>query len=200
MARRTKYQKNVYQQKLVKYGLSIINSGNSKVTIRELSRLSNISIGTVYNIFPNHDDLVFHIKSVILEQLLECFSRPDLSKKDYKESINELSHIFFDYINDNNLLWSFLISTPISSNRIPDWYQEKIRNILNILSNEFKKIPHISTEKIELSTIIFWSNLQGLSLICENNKLQLVTSQTFEKIINTFVETFLNGITVSKVP
>ncbi len=198
MARQTKYQKDAYKKKLVEYGLSIINSGHSNVTMRELSRLSNVSIGTVYNIFPSYDNFVFHVKSVILERLLECFLTPDLSKKNFQKSINELTHIFFNYINENNLLWNFLISTQTPSKSVPDWYQEKICNILDAISKEFKKIPNISTEKIELSAIIFWSNLQGLALIKEHQKLDLVTSQTYEKIIDTFVESYLNGITVEK--
>jgi AcrR family transcriptional regulator len=70
MGRRNDHTRKDIKEMAVKAGLDIIEeNGFSGLSTRKVASKIGYSVGTLYNVFENFDDLVFHINALTLKDL-----------------------------------------------------------------------------------------------------------------------------------
>lgn len=152
----------------------LISTSYSDFNIRDLARNCNVSVGTIYNNFPNKHNLILSIFNQAWNQSLQ---RLDTVNNDY-ETINE--KLFAVYSEMKVFLSTFItvlleISNSDSNSTPPKYLGTLQKPIIKILSYERSRGNITSPLTDEKLSIFIVSVLMNL---CNNETL------TFEETIN----------------
>jgi len=95
MGRRNDHTRKDIKEMAISAGLELIEEkGFSGLSTRKVASKIGYSVGTLYNVFENLDDLVFHINAIILKELYYYVE----DKLDDEEGVEAIKKIGASYI------------------------------------------------------------------------------------------------------
>lgn len=189
MARRNDHSKQELKIMAIEAGRKIINeSGFSALSTRAIAKEIDYTVGTLYNIFADYDDIVLNINATILDDLKNY-----LSKKN-PLSTKQLAHLYIKFAQKYHNDWSALFEYNFPDDAaLPSWYQEKIEQLFLIVEDSLKEIS--SKSDISKHAKVIWSGIHGICMLKLRNKLNITTGiDSAEVLCDMLIENYLRGI------
>ncbi len=174
------------------------HEGMDQLTVRGIAELSECSLGAIYNVFDNFQDLQLRVNANILSRLYQSFSETaDLAikeNKSLKELLKDLGSAYIDFGKKHRFLWKALFEhTP--SAPFPDWYIKHTHEGLHLLSKKLSITFSIPETKIRKSLGFFWTSIHGLCSVLLNKKLEMLAEFFNADIhLSPYVEYCLAGL------
>jgi len=109
MGRRNDHTRKELKEMAIKAGTKLIeDKGLQNCSARKIAKKIGYSVGTLYNVFENYDDLVFHINAVTLDDLQHYFE--ENRDRDLKgvEALKLMGACYIQFAHENNSRWSAL--------------------------------------------------------------------------------------------
>lgn len=165
----------------------IIEKGNNGFSVREVAKKIGYSVGTMYQVFKNIDDLIVHINAGTLDEM-QSYLNERLVR-----SVNpslDMAVGYFEFANSNPNLWLTIFEHRYSSKfKLPDWYKEKLQTMFDNAEKVF------STKNDELKdsrkkTISIWASIHGVTILSITNKLEIVNSIPARVLIRTIINQY----------
>ena len=91
------------------------------------------SIGTIYNLFEDFDDLVLHVNGESVDRLYErCTAEPLESGPE--DTLRALARAYIGFVHDHPRLWSLLFEyRALHPGPLPQWYDEKFARLFALM-------------------------------------------------------------------
>ncbi len=153
--------------------------GLRALTARRIAREIGYTIGTLYNLFDNLDDLIVHLNGTTLDSLYEAVADQRLDDEP-EAALRALSRAYIRFTNDHPNLWSMLFepSAP-HGEQLPDWYHEKVRGLLGLAEQALASVfPAGQEEQRHHSARVLWSGLHGICSLARAGALPKSESET----------------------
>lgn len=189
-----KLRKQVFES-----ALKIVESqGAEALNARRLAELSSCSLGSIYNVFGNLDDLRFHLNATILSRLYEVLFRTAEIGISREVSLlalfKELGVAYVQFARQNPRLWKTLFEYAPSLSSVPDWYTKRAGEGIYQLCRKLSAAYGISEEKTKRLVGFFWSSVHGISAILLNRKMEMVSDLFQDDCLDDFIEYSLTGL------
>ncbi len=90
--------------------------GRTALTAREISRQIGYTVGTLYNIFNNLNDLILHLNAQTMENMFAVFNSVinDNNTTDPKKTVLALTHAYVQFAHNNAPSWQLLFEGRMS--------------------------------------------------------------------------------------
>ena len=127
MARRSDHIREELKDMSIAAGQEIIaNEGFSKFSARKVAKKIGYTVGTVYNIFGSHDELILNINAVTLDDMREFIAERLNSDLEGSSQIKHLAGCYLEFAKTHHARWSALFerNLPVGT-PLPDWYAKK---------------------------------------------------------------------------
>ena len=180
----------------------IRDAGYGGFSARKVAAAIGYTVGTLYNVFENHDDIVLHINAVTLEDLLSVMERrfggsgPAAVQLEDHEALKALAACYIDYARENYNCWSALFEHNLAPDTpLPEWYGEKIGALFGLI--EARLEPVIGREEADLrqTARVLWASIHGICALTLTNKLTLVGVETTESLTAALIDNYIAGLT-----
>ena len=160
------------------------------LTARGVAREIGYTIGTLYNLFDNLDDLIVHLNGTTLDTLYEAVASQRLDD-DPEAALHALARAYIRFTSDHPNLWSMLFdpSAP-HGEQLPAWYHEKVRRLLGLAEQALASLFPAGLEKQRHhSARVLWSGLHGICSLSRAGALPKSESETAmaESLITNYV-------------
>lgn len=104
--------------------------GYNKISTRKIASEIGYTVGTLYNIFENLDDIFVHVNSLTLDKLhnalIQALKKAENSNPKI-QPIKVLADTYIKFSQENFHLWCALFEYKLPNDQvIPKWYIEKI--------------------------------------------------------------------------
>lgn len=170
--------------------------GIHELNARNVAKLSNCALGSIYNAFENFQDLQLHIKANILSKLYEALitvTKQGIAKnKSLRLLIKDLGLTYIEFGMKNPSLWKALFETFPS--HLPDWYkkhaQKGIYDICNLLAIAYD-LTDSSAKRI---VGFFWTSIHGISANLLNHKIDVVEGIFQGDYLNDYLDYCIEGL------
>ena len=178
----------------------VVTGGLSELSARKIAQKIGYAPGTLYNVYANIDALILTLNGRTLERLYDNLSRLPMNEiKDLgavNQNIEKLLVGYLAFIDDNRSLWRLLFDhIPASDEILPEWYDQKVSMLLNIVDEALRPIlPGITSEEQREISATLWSSLHGIISLADKKKLGVVISQSSHKVCSLLITTFLKGL------
>ena len=146
----------------------IIADGSSALRARDLAKDVGCAVGAIYNAFDDLDDLHFHVRALIFQNMVDTVSA-QLDKAgliDPKEHLHQMAILYWQYAKENTNTWSALFDSPIDMENVPDWYLGAMATLLEQVTGPIGKLkPDLPEEDVLFVSRMLFSAVHGIVVL-----------------------------------
>lgn len=163
------------------------------LTTRRIAQEIGYTVGTLYNVFENLDDLILHLNGTTLDTLYEVCSEVGLDDKP-ETAVRALAECYIRFIREHPKRWSILFEHHLPDGReLPEWHDEKVGRLLGLLEQALAPLfaSGQETERHQ-SARVLWSSLYGIGALESASKLGKNVS--VEALSESLISNYLAGL------
>jgi AcrR family transcriptional regulator len=187
MPRRKDHSREQIKAMALAAGMSILrNQGIAEFSIRNVARHIGYTVGTLYNVFEDFDDLVFQLNAQTMDEMLNILKK--------ETDIYQLTHAYIEFALQHAPQWSLLFEYKGDNQSRPEWYQKKVNALFKLVEQILTPLLGFSAEKSALAAKVFWASLYGICMLAISGKVSSVLGESPEHLARSLVENYLLGL------
>lgn len=174
----------------------IIEDGLEALTVRKIALEIGYTVGSIYMVFANMQDLMMHIKGRTLDQLAAQLQ--EVAGGDGMEQrIQALAEAYLGFAARNFNRWRMIFEPALQDDAaLPDWYRQKIELIFAPIEALFRQsMPENGAEQARLASRALWCGVHGVCILSLNGNLGRTGVENAEAAVQLLVDNFIRGWT-----
>ena len=170
------------------------------VTIRAIAAKIGYSVGTLYNLFEDQDELILRLNATVLDALGERLRELPHSGAP-EDRIRRMARVYLGFTHANANLWNLLFEHTLPADKpLPDWYAAKLDALLALLERALEPVvPTPSKREQRDAARILWASLHGISSLAVSGKLGLVSAKTAQEMADALIRDYVAGLSARVV-
>jgi len=196
MARRKDHTREELKEMSVISAQKIIAAqGVNNLNMRRIAGDIGYTVGTLYNVFEDMDDLMMHINAATLDSLYAALEA-DVPHKDKKptRALKQIAKSYIRFAEDNFNLWNVLTNyEQMTEEDRPDWYIEKTARLFRLVETHLADTCR-TTAKAERSAKILWASVHGICVLGLNGRLDITGAAPVQSLTDTLIENYMKGL------
>ncbi len=160
---------------------------------RRIAREIGYTIGTLYNLFEDLDDLIVHLNGRTLDDLYQVFARVKLDGEP-DVATRALAACYIQFTRNHPKLWDILFEHHLPDGReLPEWHREKIGQLLDVVERALAPLfPAGQEAERHHCARVLWSSLHGICSLESTGKL--VETESVEALSDSLISNYLVGL------
>lgn len=195
MGRRSDHSRDELLEMAVNAAEKIIEeSGIEALTVRRVSKEIGYSVGTIYNLFENLDELSLHVKARTLDAL-HAFIRDVPKGADTEADMLALNDAYFRFLAANPNTWgSILDRVDADGKPLPDWYLAKVALPFSVIEQTLAPLFDGDHEAAEYAAHTLWCGVHGIAVLGFENSLEAMGGRDAREMADYLIRNFLRGL------
>lgn len=194
MARRSEHtQEQIREMVLDAAETIVIDEGFHALTVRKVAMEIGYTVGSIYMVFANMEDVIMHVKGRTLDELAEQLRRLE-PRETAEQQILALANVYLEFAYRHFNRWRMIFEA-IKDAPVPEWYQQKTREMFLIVEEPFRKLLPDPTdlEQAHLAAQALWSGVHGACVLSLNGSLGRVGAENAQVTVGILVKNFIAG-------
>jgi AcrR family transcriptional regulator len=198
MARRSEHSRDEIHAMALEAAERIVAAeGYGGLNARKVAAAIGYTVGTLYLVFENLDDLALQVNARTLDilyermvaQLEDCSSPPDC--------LQRLGQAYVRFATENANRWSMIYELSLASDRaLPDYYRDKVQRALALVE---QALAPLMTGKpgneIARAARALWGGVHGICILALTDRLDVTDPESVEELSTILVRNFVAGLT-----
>jgi AcrR family transcriptional regulator len=165
---------------------TIAARGLSALKARDLAAEVGCSVGAIYNVFADLNDLVMAVNGRTFQRLGAAVAASldgrDLSPR---EALVTMSHAYLHFATQNTPSWRALFDLEMSTDSsVPVWYLEELGKLFALIAAPLCRVfPNWDRDEIDLMTRALFSSVHGIVLLGLEKRISGVPQNQIERMI-----------------
>lgn len=196
MARRNDHSREEIKKLALEAALDlVIQQGHKSISGRKIASEIGYTVGTLYQVFNNLDDLIMQVNAITLEQMLDWLMQKDNTSLSGTARIKLLAQNYLDYVAQHTQQWHLLELGAIKENdHIPDWYMHKINQLFQFVESVLQNEMLINQEEMLVSVSrVLWASIHGICLLTFSHRLDVTGGLNSRQMSELLIENFVAG-------
>ncbi len=195
MARGPNIDREKTKEAIIEEARYIINlEGLQGLSIRKIAGRIGCSIGTIYNVFKNLDDVILTINGLTLDDLYSQLQSAVAGGGPPKADLQKLARSYVTFSRERYHLWNTLFEHRLpEGSSLPNWLQQKIDKPFMLVTTSL--VPLFSNrQEAERTAHILWAGLHGICSLSLSGKLKTVKAETAATLTTSYIDIFIEGL------
>jgi len=196
MARRSDNTREELKRMAISAGLKLLDEGGlPALGARKVTREIGYTIGTLYQIFDNYNDLILHMRGVVLDDLQKLLRESVNNTHSTHSNITSLAKAYLGFAQKSYPRWHILFSQPDQpSDVLPEWYKEKLKALFMVIEQALLPLLGKHIRHVQEEAKILWAGVHGICVLSVTQKLERVGSKPAEELIDRFLRNYICAI------
>ena len=201
MARRSDHSREELREMALRAAEQIVlEQGYMGLSARKVSSAIGYTVGTLYLVFVNLDDLITQINGRTLDRLhRRMVEEAGRACHDAREFLLQLGQTYIRFAVEDPYRWAMMFEHHVTkANAMPDWYQAKITRMFALVEQGLKPLAiHRSEAEIALAARALWGGVHGICSLALTNKLGVagIDIDTVQYLTQSLMSNYLKGFT-----
>lgn len=196
MARRSDHSREEIRQMALNAAESIVaTEGYKGLSARKVATAIDYTVGTLYLVFENLEDIVLQVNGRTLDALYEWLRARQAKGADARESLLALAEAYIAYAEAETPRWNMLFEyVAEQGNSLPDWYLVKLSRVFGLAEGALKPLAdHRSELEIQQAARVLWAAVHGICTLKIRHRMDLVGGQSAGEMAHMMIDNFLQG-------
>lgn len=187
MSNKVEERRNALRVTLIdKAEARIAADGLAALRARDLAKDAGCSVGAIYNVFGDLNDLVMAVNARTFRNLgaavTASFKGKSITSRD---RLIVMSHAYLHFAEEHTMLWRALFDLNMSTDAaVPEWYVQELLSVFAYIAEPLREIfPDWPEEKIGLMTRALFSAVHGIVLLGLEKRISGVPLDRIESMI-----------------
>ena len=168
--------------------------GVAGLTVRRVAEAVGCSVGSVYNLFLDLDDIVLHLSAEVLDELMAAIFGAPLPAEAAARVV-AMAERYVAFAAGEPELWSMLFEHNLANDRpVPDWHAERVaRLVAAVRAGAADALGGRSDAETNAGVDVLWASVHGIAALGRRGKLGFVTGATAADMVRRLVAVYLAG-------
>lgn len=196
MARRGDHSREEIRTMALEAAEAIIRrDGYKGLSARKVAAAIDYTVGTLYLVFENLDDLLLQVNGRTLDGLFEWLQHHRHAPATPQHELHALAHAYIAYAEAETPRWNMLFEyVAEKGNALPDWYEMKLGKVFGLAEAALKPLAdHRSEREIQQAARVLWASVHGICMLKIRQGMDLAGGQSTEAMTDMLIENFLRG-------
>jgi AcrR family transcriptional regulator len=196
MARRSEHSLEQIREMILSSAQQIVSEqGLETLTVRKIAQDIGYTVGSIYMVFTNMQELVLHIKAQTLDKLAEHLAKNVLPDASPEQGIYLMAENYLQFAKDNFNCWRLVFESDAGyKSHLPVWYLSKIEQMFIPVEVLLQALsPGLSTEQYTLAARTLWGGVHGVCVLSLHGNLGRAGVENSTHTVRLLTESFLLG-------
>ena len=199
MGRRSDHSRDeIREMAIAAAAKQVETEGFQSLTARKVASEIGYTVGTLYHVFRNFDDLIIHMNAQTIDEMAALIQRETRKKRNPEVRIRAMAEVYVKYATDHPDRWRLVfehqaprgLPTPALMKERRDVMFAMVADNLREISSA--RIP----QEIDHTATALWSGIHGICILALTGKLYLGGAFSMVKLIDTLIDSVLNEFRV----
>ncbi|MBL1433690.1 MAG: hypothetical protein COC09_06270 [Gammaproteobacteria bacterium] len=199
MARRNDHSREQLRDLAIESVLNIVDQdANAPVTARAVTQGMGYTVGTLYLIFSNLDDLLMQVNTELLKRLHSDMQFSVKSEVDPQVTILIMAKCYFSLAEQYPGRWQLLSRhrDTVSDNEI----DHVVEAIFMLVETALARLaPMRNSKEIAIAARALWSAIHGICVVNASGHLRRRAYYDARSLVRTLIHTYLSGFTQESI-
>lgn len=195
MARRSEHSLDEIREMVLNAAETVVSEeGFAALKVRRIAMEIGYTIGTIYMVFENMDELIMHVKGRTLDHLGKRLEKA-ASGNDPSRKTLALAQAYLDFANNQFNRWNMVFTHQLPDGvKIPNWYQAKVDKLFRQVEDVLKDLePCRPVHDIRLAARTLWCGIHGICILSLTGKLDAAMVLDVQDSVDLLVNNFIRG-------
>ena len=173
----------------------IISGGLPALSGRKVSAEIGYSVGSLYTVFENLDDLILQVNTRTLEAMKASMEKAAKQCSTPEMCIKAMAHAYVEYACMNIGLWTAVYEHDLPKETpLPGWYIIKVENMFELVETQLSSVPGLSKNKISEVAKTLWCGVHGICLLAATRKYEAANVANVNPLIDGLITNYMAGL------
>jgi AcrR family transcriptional regulator len=182
MGRRSDHSREEIREMAISAAAKIVETeGFQSLTARKIAAKIGYTVGTLYHVFRNFDDIVIHLNAQTIDEMAVLIQKNVKRKRNAETRIRTMAGVYVDYATEHPDRWRLVLM--------------KVRRdvLFEMVADNLRELsPNHIAQEIDHTATALWSGIHGICILALTGKLYLGGAFSMVKLIDTLIESVLN--------
>jgi len=195
MGRRSDHSRDEIREMAISAAARTVETeGFQSLTARKAASNIGYTVGTLYHVFRNFDDLVIHMNAQTIDEMAALIQRETRKKRNPEVRIRAMAEVYVKYASDHPDRWRLVFEhQPPRGLPTPVLMKERRDVMFEMVADNLREIsPGRIPQEIDHTATALWSGIHGICILALTGKLYLGGAFSMVKLIDTLIDSVLN--------
>ncbi|NOY63602.1 MAG: TetR/AcrR family transcriptional regulator [Gammaproteobacteria bacterium] len=197
MARRSDHTREEIKEMAIIAAETIVGrEGYKGLSARKVAADIGYTVGTLYLVFENLNDLIIQVNDRTLAELNEAMKASIDGLDGAQERVLALSRAYIDFATHRTHRWRMIYEHIHPDNTaLPDWYRRRIESMFEPVGREIAvMMPEAAPVACRKATHALWCGVHGICILGLTGKLDVAGADSVRVMVDLLVENYLRGL------
>jgi len=196
MARRSDHSREEIRAMALAAAQQIVTEqGFAALNARKIASAIGYTVGTLYLVFKNLDDLFLQLNARTLDDLHAALADTASAHADCEQRLKALAHAYVDFACEHTQRWELIFQHRLPPGEtLPQWYQVKISAVFGLVEAALAELaPERSSAQVAEAARALWGGVHGICILALTNKLGVGGATSPRASVESLVTHYLYG-------
>jgi len=201
MARRNDHSRDEIKEMALAAAEKIISTEGAKgLSARKVAAAIGYTVGTLYLVFDNLDDLILQLNARTLDRLHDRMLEDQARHSDPLERLLQLGHTYISFADEEPHRWELVFEHRLpEGQQPPDWFREKVARMFALVEAYLQPLAsNRSSREIKQAAAALWSGVHGICILAISKQLDVAGVESVQELTQSLMSNYLKGFTNAK--
>ncbi len=196
MARRSDHSRDEIREMALSAAEAIIDDhGYASFSARKVASAIGYTVGTLYLVFHNLDDLMLQLNGRTLDALYARLTEAVGRCEDGAAGVLALGHGYLEFATRHPQRWGAVFEHNLpAGDQIPEWFLAKVARSFGLVEGELRRLaPDRSQTEIAKAARALWSGVHGVCILGLTERLGIFGAGSLDELVESLIVNYLNG-------
>jgi AcrR family transcriptional regulator len=166
MARRGNHTLEQIKEMVIEAAEDLVEQGGvNQLRVRNIAIKIGYTVGSIYMVFRNMNDLILHIKGRTLDAI--CDEMDQVSSESPAQALQDLAEIYVNFAHENLNRWSMVFEQSLpDKTEAPEWYRNKLDRLYRKFEERLAAIyPQMPAGQRKWVTLSLLGGVHGICIL-----------------------------------
>lgn len=197
MGRRSDHSKEQIQEMALKAAQQLVDeAGLAQMSARKIAAKIGYTVGTLYIVFENLDDLILQLNARTLDEMYEFLQAALHKNKKANQEIVILGRAYINFAKNHTHKWSAIFDHRLpKGQKIPPWFMQKVQQNFALVEQVIKPIaPNLNEKELGIAARALWSGVHGICILGFTGNLDIVGINSVQALADSLITHYVAGL------
>ncbi len=191
MARRSDHSREELHELALQAAESLVEEqGLEALSTRRIAARIGYTVGSLYQLFKNLDDLILQVNSRTLSELIGLMEASARRADGPRQAVIRLADCYIEFAQRHSGRWRLLYSHQ-HNGPLPDWFRLQIMSAFGLVEAQLKRLG--GSDDPWLASRALWGGIHGIAQLSLSGNLGLGGIESTQSVSHCLVTEFIRG-------